>query len=70
MKIVGVKCPLSNVSAILRQTDVSAAPKAIIDLIYEGAGLPSVPYLTVQYRILALVPSVPYGTGNVPFFKQ
>ena len=33
-------------------------------------GLPSVPYLMVQYRILALVPSVPYGTDNVPFFEQ
>ena len=34
------------------------------------AGLPSVPYLTVQYRILALVPSVPYSTDNIPFFEQ
>ena len=39
-------------------------------------GLPTVPYLTVQYRILTLVPSVPYGslqiygTENVPFFEQ
>ena len=34
------------------------------------SGLPSVPYLMVQYRILAFVPSVPYGTDNVPFFEQ
>ena len=33
-------------------------------------GLPSVPYLTVQYRILANVPSVSYGTNNVPSFEQ
>ena len=32
------------------------------------AGLPTVPYFTVQYRIFTLVPSVPYGTENVPFF--
>ena len=39
-------------------------------IFYPSPGLPSVPYLTVQYRNLALVPSVPYGTGNVPFFEQ
>ena len=33
-------------------------------------GMPSVQYLTVQYRMLALVPAVPYGTDNVPFIKQ
>ena len=33
-------------------------------------GLPTVPYLTVQYRILTPVSSVPYGTVNVPFFEQ
>ena len=32
--------------------------------------LPCVPYLTEQYHILALVPSVPCGTGNVQFFVQ
>ena len=37
-------------------------------LFFDKAGLPSVPYLTVQYRILTLVQSVPYGTDNVPFF--
>ena len=35
---------------------------------YLSTGLPSVPYFTVQYRILTLVPCVPYGTDNVPFF--
>ena len=34
------------------------------------AGLPTVPYLTVQYRILTLVPSVPYGMENVPFLRN
>ena len=32
------------------------------------AGLPTVPYLMVQYSILTLVSFVPYRTGNVPFF--
>ena len=27
-------------------------------------------YLTVEYRILTLVPFVPCGTENVPFFKD
>ena len=31
-------------------------------------GLPIVPFLTVEYRILSLVPCVPYDTENVPFF--
>ena len=34
------------------------------------AGLPTVPYFTVQYRILTPVPSVPYGTENVPFLRN
>ena len=34
------------------------------------AGLPTVPYFTVQYRILTTVPSVPYGTENVPFLSN
>ena len=34
-----------------------------------STGLPTVPYLTVQYRILTLVPFVPYSTENVPFFE-
>ena len=37
---------------------------------HHDAGLPTVPYLTVQYRIWPLVPSVPYGTENVPFFEN
>ena len=36
----------------------------------QNSGLPSVPYFKVQYRILAHVPSVPYGTLIVPFFEQ
>ena len=32
------------------------------------AGLPTVPYLTVQYRFFTLVPFVQYGTVNVLFF--
>ena len=34
------------------------------------SGLPTVPYFTVQYRILTTVPSVPYGTENVPFLSN
>ena len=34
------------------------------------SGLPTVPYFTVQYRILTPVPSVPYGTENVPFLSN
>ena len=32
------------------------------------SGLPTVPYLTVQYRILTLVPYVPGRDENVPYF--
>ena len=32
-------------------------------------GLPNVSYLTVQYRLLTLVPFVPYRTQNVPYSR-
>ena len=35
------------------------------NLKYLVTGLRTVPYVTVQYRILTLVPVVPYGTENV-----
>ena len=38
--------------------------------ILRKSGLPTVPYPTVQYRILTPVPAVPYGTGNVPFLSN
>ena len=34
----------------------------------QGCQLYRILYLTVQYRIFTLVPCVPYGTENVPYF--